>query len=60
MRFIHRELEQPEVNESHIHEVPKNKGPIFQMGEVSELWRKTMANNFDVSNFSNCSVVFIT
>ena len=30
---------QPEVNESHIHEVPKTIGLIFHMGEVSELWR---------------------
>ena len=36
---------QPEVNELHINEVPKNKGLIFDMGEVSELRRKTMANN---------------
>ena len=32
---------QPEVNESHIHELPKNNGLIFHIGEVSELWRKT-------------------
>ena len=32
---------QPEVNESHIHELPKNNGLIFRIGEVSELWRKT-------------------
>ena len=25
-------------------ELPKNKGAIFYMGEVSELWRKTMVN----------------
>ena len=49
---------QPEVNKSRIHEVPKNNGLIFHMGEVSELWRKTMVNNSHVFNLSNCSVVF--
>ena len=49
---------QPKVNESSIHEVPKNSGPIFHVGDVSELWRKTMVNNSYVFNFSNCSVVF--
>lgn len=29
-------------------QVPKNKGLIFHMGEVSELWCKTMANNSHV------------
>ena len=33
---------QPEVNESHIHELPKNSGLIFHMGGVSKLWCKTM------------------
>ena len=36
---------QPEVNESHIHEVPKNNGLIFHMDEVS-VWRKTLVNMF--------------
>ena len=49
---------QHEVNESHIHEVPKNNGPIFHMGEVLELWCKTLVNNSHVFNLSNCSVVF--
>ena len=49
---------QPNVNESSIHEVPKNNGLIFHMDEVSELWRKTMVNNSHAFNFSNCSVVF--
>ena len=49
---------QPEVNESRIHEAPKNNGLIFHMGEVSELWRKTMVNNSHVFILSNCSVVF--
>ena len=38
----------PQVNESQIHEVPKNNGLIFHMAEVSELWHKTMVN---VSSF---------
>ena len=54
----HRLLPQPMVNESHFQEVPKNTGLIFHMGEVSELWRKTMVNNFHFFNLSNCSVVF--
>ena len=33
-------------------------GVIFHMGEVSELWRKTMINTSHVFNLSNCSVVF--
>ena len=49
---------QPEVSEPHIHEVPKNNGLIFQMAEVSDLWRKTMVNNCHVFNLSNCSIVF--
>ena len=49
---------QPKVNESHIHEVPKNNGLIFHMGEVSELWRKKMVNNSHVFNLINYSVVF--
>ena len=36
----------PEVNESHIQEVPKNNGLIFHMDEVSELWHKIMVNMF--------------
>ena len=47
---------QPEVNVSHIHEVPKNNGLIFHMGEVSELWCKTVVNNSHVFNLSKCSV----
>ena len=35
-----------EVNESHIHEVPKNNGFIFHMGEVSELGHATMVYKF--------------
>ena len=35
----------PSVNKSHIHEVPKNNGFIFHMGEVSELWHKAMVTN---------------
>ena len=49
---------QPELNESHIHEVPKSSGLIFHMGEVSKLWRKAMLNNGHVFNLSNCSVLF--
>ena len=48
----------PEVNESHVHDVPKNNGLIFHMGEVSELWRKIMVNNSQVFNLSDCWVVF--
>ena len=33
-------------------------GLIFHIGEVSELWHKTMVNNCHVSNLSNYSVVF--
>ena len=63
------------LNESRIHEVPKNNGLIFHIGEVSELWHKTVVkilmgevselwhkavvNNSHVSNLSNCSVVFV-
>ena len=36
---------QHKVNESHIHEMPKNKQLIFYMGEVSELWHKILVNN---------------
>ena len=46
---------QPEVNKPRIHDVTKNKGLIFQMGEVSELWRKTMVNNSHVFILSDCS-----
>ena len=37
---------QPKVNESHIHEVPKSNRLSFHMGEVSELWHKTMVSMF--------------
>ena len=46
------------MNESPIHEVAKNGGFIFHMGQVSELWRKAMVNNCHVFDLSNCSVVF--
>ena len=46
------------MNKSSIHEVSKNNGLIFHMGEVSELWCKTKVNNSYVFNMSNCSVVF--
>ena len=46
------------VNKSRIHEVPKSNRLIFHMGEVSELWHKTMVNNSHVFNLSNCSIVF--
>ena len=48
----------PSVHKSRIPEVPQNNGLIFHMDEVSELWRKTMVNNSQVLNSSNCSVVF--
>ena len=41
--MIYSPRAQPEVNKSHIHEVPKNRQLIFHMGEVSELWHKAMA-----------------
>ena len=44
--MIYSPRAQPEMNESHIHEVPKNNGLIFHRGEVSELWHKTMVNMF--------------
>ena len=47
--MIYSPRARPEVNKSRIHEVPKNKGLIFHMGEVSELWRKTMVKNSHVS-----------
>ena len=56
--MIYSPKAQPEVNESHIHEVPKNNGLIFHMGNVSKLWRKTMLNNGHVFNLRNCSVLF--
>ena len=37
---------QPKVNESHIHEVPKSNRLSFHMGEVSDLWHKTMVSMF--------------
>ena len=48
---------QSELNDSYIQEVPKNKGRIFLMSEVSELWLKTMVRNSHVFNLSNCAVV---
>ena len=42
------------MDKSRIHEVPKNNGLIFYMGEVSELWRKAMVNNSHVFQFFNC------
>ena len=55
--MIYSPRAQLEVN--HIHEEPKNslREFIFHMGEVSELWRKTMVSNFYVCNLRNCSVV---
>ena len=50
---------QPEVNESHIHEVPKNNWLIFHMGEVSELCRKTMVNNATVQYYLKCNNSFV-
>ena len=35
--MIYSPSAQPGVNKSRIHEVPKNNGLIFHMGEVSEL-----------------------
>ena len=46
------------MNKSSIHKVPKNKGLIFQMGQVSELQRKAIVNNSHDLNLSNCSVAF--
>ena len=43
--MIYSPTAQPEVNKSHIHEVPKNKGLIFHTGKGLELWSKTMVNN---------------
>ena len=56
--MIYSPKAQPEVNESHIHEVPKNNRLIFHMGEVSELWLRTIVRNSHVFNLMNCSVVF--
>ena len=56
--MIYSPKAQHEVNESHIHEVPKNNGLIFHMGEVSELWLRTIVRNSHVFNLMNCSVVF--
>ena len=46
--MVYSPSQQPEVNESHIHEVHKNYGLIFHTGEVSELymWRKTETKMF--------------
>ena len=46
------------LNESPIHDMPKNNGFIFHMGEVSELWPKTVVNNSHVFNLIKCSVLF--
>ena len=56
--MIYSPKAQPEVNESHIHEVHKNFGVIFHIGEVSKQWRKILINNSRVFDLSNCSVVF--
>ena len=34
------------LNESHMNELCKNNGLIFVIGEVSELWHKTVVNMF--------------
>ena len=57
--MIYSPTAHPEVNESYIHELPKNNGLIFHMGEVSELWSKTVVNNSHVFNLSNCSIVTV-
>ena len=46
------------LNESPIHDVPKNNGLMFHVGEVPELWRKAVVNNSHVFNFNKCSVLF--
>ena len=56
--MIYSPRAQPKVNKSRFHEVPRNNGLIFHVGEVSELWRKAMVSNSHVFNLSNCSVVF--
>ena len=56
--MIYSPRAQPKVNKSRIHEVPRNNRVIFHMGEVSELWHKTMVSNSHVFNLSNCSVIF--
>ena len=56
--MIYSPRAQPKVNESHIHEVPKNNRLIFHMSEVSELWCKTMVNYFHVFSLINYSAVF--
>ena len=56
--MIYSSRAQPEVKKSRIYKVPKNKGFIFLMGEVSEIWCNAMVNNSHVFNLSNCSVVF--
>ena len=56
--MIYSARAQPEGTESHIYELPKNNELNFDMGEVSELWRKTMVSNSHVFNLSNSSVVF--
>ena len=47
---MYPQRDRPEVNESHIPEVPKNNSLTFHVGEVSEPWRKTMVNNCHVFN----------
>ena len=58
MRFIHRGHSPMFMN--HVSKrCLKTTRLIFHMGEVLELWRKTMVNNNShVFNLSNCSVVF--
>ena len=43
--MIYSPTAQPGVNESHIHEAPKNNG-LNHTGEGLELWIKTMVNNY--------------
>ena len=45
---------QPSVNESNVHELSKNSGLIFHMGKVRVLWCKTVVNDWQVFNLSNC------
>ena len=49
--MIYSQRAQPEVNELHIHEVPKNNGLLFHMSDVSELCRKTMVTEFSCFQF---------
>ena len=45
----------PEVNKSHIYEVPRNNGLILHKGEVSEPWLHV--NNCHDFNLSSCSAL---